>query len=145
MSSSNGASRVLRCHQWIYETTRGFLGHRLIGVPTLLLTSTGRHSVAPRTTALVYATDDDGTLVVTASNGGADQRPGWTYNVLANGSVHVRVGRRTFNSRADVISSDHPDYARLWALVNDKTHGRYDRYQQKTDRKFELVVLSPAV
>jgi hypothetical protein len=32
-------SRFLRIHQTIYEATRGVLGHRLIGVPTLLLTS----------------------------------------------------------------------------------------------------------
>lgn len=141
MSKPAGRSRLLRCHQWIYEMTGGILGHRLIGVPTLLLTSTGRRTGSRRTSALVYAKDHDGTLVVTASNGGADRGPGWFHNVLADDFVQVRIGRRTFTSRAEVIRPDHLDYARLWALMNDTTRGRYDRYQRKTQRPFELVKL----
>lgn len=143
MSSPAPQSHLLRTHQWIYETTRGFLGHRLIGVPTLLLMTTGRHSGSRRMTALVYAKADDGTFVVTASNGGADQRPGWLHNVLANSSVDIQVGRRRLQSRGEVINPEHADYPRLWVLVNGNTRGRYDRYQQKTRRRFELVKLHP--
>lgn len=72
MKSSPVESRVLRLHQAIYEATGGVIGHRLIGVPTLLLTTTGRRTGDRRTAALVYAKDADGSLVVVASNGGAD-------------------------------------------------------------------------
>jgi F420H(2)-dependent quinone reductase len=138
---SSPQSRILRTHQWIYETTGGCLGHRLLGVPTLLLTTTGRRSGTRRTTALVYAQDHDGTPVVTASNGGADRPPGWIHNVSANSSVEVQVGRHRIASRAEVIDADHADYPRLWSRVNLKTRGRYDRYQQKTTRRFDLVKL----
>lgn len=143
MTGSDVQSRVLRLHQRIYQVTRGFVGHRLIGVPTLLLTSTGRRTVTRRTTALVYAKDDDGSLVVTASNGGADQPPGWLHNVTANGSVEVQAGRHRFDGRAEVIGPENTDYVRLWALVNGNTRGRYDQYQQQTGRVFELVKLHP--
>jgi F420H(2)-dependent quinone reductase len=136
-------SRFLRIHQTIYEATRGVLGHRLIGVPTLLLTSTGRRTGRRRTTALVYAKDDDGSLIVTASNGGADRPPGWLHNVKADSSVDVQIGRRRFDAYAEVIGSDHSEHARLWTLVNRNAHGRYDRYQQHTDRVIELVKLRP--
>ena len=36
--------RFLRIHQAIYEATGGAIGHRLIGVPTLLLTTTGQRT-----------------------------------------------------------------------------------------------------
>ena len=67
--------QMLRLHQAIYERTDGRLGHRTIGVPTLLLRTTGRRSGATRTNGLVYARDGDAYLVV-ASNGGADREPG---------------------------------------------------------------------
>jgi deazaflavin-dependent oxidoreductase (nitroreductase family) len=136
-------SRMLRVHQTIYESSRGAVGHRLIGVPTLLLTSTGRRTGRERTAALVYAKDNDGSLIVSASNGGADRPPGWLHNVKTNGSVAVQVGRRRFDAEAEVIDPEHVEYAMLWTLVNRNAHGRYDRYQQRTDRVIELVRLRP--
>ena len=85
-------SQVLRVHERIYKATDGRLGHNMIGVPTLLLRTTGRRSGATRTNGLVYARDGDDYLVV-ASNGGADAAPGWLHNVRANPDVEVQVGR----------------------------------------------------
>jgi len=31
----------------------------------------------------------------------------------------------------------------FWTLVNRAAHGRYDRYQHRTDRPLELVKLRP--
>lgn len=133
--------RLLRLHQAIYEVTGGFVGHRLLGVPTLLLTTTGRRTGNQRTAALVYAEDTDGSLVVTASNGGADRAPGWLHNIKADASAKGRIGRRQFGAHGEVIGPEHAEYARLWALVNRQARGRYDRYQRKTDRPIELVRL----
>jgi hypothetical protein len=36
------------------------------------------------------------------------------------------------------------DYPRLWKLVNDGNHHRYDGYQARTARAIPLVVLDPA-
>src|ERR1700747_2355252 len=67
--------QTLRTHQWIYEHTDGFLGHRLLlGNPTLLLRTTGRRTALPRTTALTYARAGDSYLIAD-SNGGWDQPP----------------------------------------------------------------------
>jgi deazaflavin-dependent oxidoreductase (nitroreductase family) len=132
---------VLQLHQATYQATRGVLGHRLIGVPTLLLTTTGRRTGRARTAALVYARDEDGSLVVTASNGGADRPPGWLHNVKASDAVRVRLKREQFAAKAEVIGPGDASYERLWTLVNRNAHGRYERYQQKTDRPIELVTL----
>ena len=58
-------SRFLQLHHVVYEASRGVIGHRLIGVPTLSLNTTGRRNRTRRTVALVYARDDDGALIGT--------------------------------------------------------------------------------
>jgi F420H(2)-dependent quinone reductase len=138
-SSQSLESRFLHLHQAIYEATGGAIGHRLIGVPTLLLTTTGQRTGKRRTTALVYAKDADGSLIVTASNGGADRAPGWYHNVKTNAAVEVQIGRRRFTGEAEVIGAG--EYPRLWTLVNRNARGRYERYQGQTDRVIELVRL----
>lgn len=132
----------LRFHQGVYEGTRGAIGHRMIGVPSLLMTSVGRKSGKSRTAALVYARDE-GSYVVVASNGGADTPPGWLFNVKANADVTVQVGRKKMVATAEVVSPDDERYPRLWQLVNAHNHGRYNAYQRKTSRPIELVRLTP--
>jgi hypothetical protein len=50
-------SLSLRVHDAVYKATGGRIGHRVLGVPTLMLRTTGRRSGQPRTTSLVYATE----------------------------------------------------------------------------------------
>jgi len=68
----NVAMDLLTVHQRLYERTDGRLGHRLIGVPSALLRTTGRHTGQARTSALVYARDGDDYLVVAARIVAAD-------------------------------------------------------------------------
>jgi deazaflavin-dependent oxidoreductase (nitroreductase family) len=134
---------LLTFHQRLYERTDGRVGHRLIGVPSALLRTTGRRTGQPRTSALVYARDGDDYLVV-ASNGGSDHPPGWLFNIEAKPDVELQIGRDRFAGRARVVSATDPDYPRLWEAVNVNNHGRYRRYQTKTERKIPVVVISPA-
>ena len=133
--------RVLKLHQLLYERSDGRTGHRMLGVPTLLLRSTGRRSGAQRCNALVYA-NDGADYVLVASNGGSDQAPGWLFNVRAEPAVEVQVARHRIPGRARVLERGDPDYDRLWRLVNDNNHGRYDAYQEGTQRPIPLVVVS---
>lgn len=135
--------QVLRLHQKLYVGTDGRVGHKMIGVPTLLLRSTGRRSGQTRTNALVYARDG-GDYVVVASNGGADQPPAWLHNVRAQPQVEIQVGRERRPGTARILEPADPDYDRLWRLVNENNHDRYDGYQRKTSRPIPLIVLSPA-
>jgi deazaflavin-dependent oxidoreductase (nitroreductase family) len=133
---------LLTLHQRLYERTGGRLGHRLIGVPSALLRTTGRRTGEPRTSALVYARDGGDYLVV-ASNGGQERPPGWLFNIEAKPDVELQVGRRRLAATARVVTADDPSYPRLWAAVNANNHGRYRNYQTKTDRKIPVVVLTP--
>ena len=134
--------RFLKLHQRLYERSDGRVGHRMIGVPTLLLRSTGRRSGKRRCNALVYAMDG-ADYVLVASNGGADRSPGWFFNVRDQPKVEVQVARETAPGTARVLEPGDPDYDRLWKLVNEKNHGRYDAYQAGTSRPIPLVVVSP--
>jgi deazaflavin-dependent oxidoreductase (nitroreductase family) len=114
----------------------------MIGVPTLLLRSTGRRSGQRRSNALVYA-KDGADYVLVASNGGADSSPGWFFNVRDQPKVEVQVARNVAPGTARILEAGDEDYDRLWKLVNEKNHGRYDAYQAGTARPIPLVVVSP--
>ncbi len=133
---------LLRVHQAVYELSDGRIGHGLLGVPCLLLRTTGRRTGKRRTSALVYARDGDDYLVV-GSLGGSHRAPGWLHNIRANPEVSVQVERHRFAAMAHVVMPDDDDYARLWRLVNDNNRGRYDRYQARTERPIPVVRLSP--
>jgi deazaflavin-dependent oxidoreductase (nitroreductase family) len=136
-------SQVLRVHEQIYRSTDGRIGHRLIGVPTLLLRTTGRRSGKTRTNGLVYARDN-GAYVVVASKGGADQHPAWLHNLKADPDVEIQIGRRRQKAAARVVEPSDPDYDRLWKIVNDNNGDRYTAYQERTSRPIPLVVLTPS-
>ena len=135
-------SAFLRLHQAVYERTDGRLGHRLIGVPSLILRTTGRRSGKTRTAVLAYGSDA-GSYVVVASNGGQDQPPAWLHNIEANPAVGIQVGRARSTGTARIVNAGDADYPLLWRLVNQVNHGRYDAYQKLTARPIALVVLTP--
>ena len=134
---------VLRVHAAIYKGTNGRLGHKMIGVPTLLLHTTGRRSGQLRTNALVYARDGERYLVV-PSAGGADKPPGWLHNLRAKPAVEVQIGRDRRPATASVVERGEPDFDRLWKAVYDNNKDRYDGYQEKTERQIPVVVLEPS-
>jgi deazaflavin-dependent oxidoreductase (nitroreductase family) len=135
--------QVLRVHEALYKRTDGRIGHRMVGVPTLLLRTIGRRSGATRTNALVYARDGEDYLVV-ASNGGADRPPAWLYNVRAKPAVEIQVGRERHRATARIVEPADPDYERLWKLSNANNRDRYTAYQQKTTRPIPVIAITPS-
>lgn len=134
---------LLHVHQAVYDLSDGRVGHHMLGVPCLLLRTTGRRTGKSRTSALVYARDG-ADYVVVASLGGSDHAPAWLHNVRADPHVGVQVGRERFPAVATVVERGAGDYARLWRSVNDVNRGRYDGYQAKTSRPIPLVRLTPS-
>src|SRR3989440_4669610 len=125
--------QVLRLHEQLYKRTDGRVGHRTLGVPTLLLRTTGRRSGATRTNGLVYARDGEDYLVV-ASNGGADRPPAWLHNLRANPDVEIQIARERRKGAARVIGRADPSYERLWKIVNENNRDPYTAYQKQTSR-----------
>jgi deazaflavin-dependent oxidoreductase (nitroreductase family) len=134
--------QLLRLHEQLYKRTDGRIGHRMIGVPTLLLRTTGRRSGATRTNGLVYARDGGDYLVV-ASNGGADRSPAWLHNLRANPAVEIQVGRDRRKGTASVLEPPDSGYDRLWRIVNESNRDRYSAYQKRTTRAIPVIVVTP--
>jgi len=134
--------QVLRFHEAVYKASDGRIGHNMIGVPCLLLRTTGRKSGQTRTNSLVYARDGDDYIVV-GSKGGDPNNPGWIHNLRAGPEAEIQIGRERMKVRARELGKDDPDYARLWKIANDSNHGRYDAYQKKTSRVIPVVALTP--
>ena len=132
---------TLKAHQALYVRSGGAIGHRLLGVPTLLLRTTGARSGLTRTNALVYAKDGERYLVV-ASKGGSDQAPGWLHNLRHNPTAEVQIGRAHHRATAEIVGAEDPDYDRVWRIVNENNSDRFADYQTRTDRKIPVVALS---
>jgi deazaflavin-dependent oxidoreductase (nitroreductase family) len=120
-----------------YLETDGAEGHEWQGVPTLILTTTGRHSGQRRSTPLIYRRHGDDYLVV-ASRGGAPEHPAWYLNLRDDPEVTVQVKGDRFNARARTAGPD--EKPELWRLVSEQWPA-YDEYQSKTDREIPVVVL----
>ena len=126
-------------HIRAYRETGGEVGYIWNGVPTLLLTATGRRTGQKRTSALIFGRDGDDYLVV-ASMGGAPGHPIWYLNLQANPEATVQVKEDTLTVVARTASA--AEKPRLWKIVTD-VWPNYDVYQSRTDREIPVVVLSP--
>jgi F420H(2)-dependent quinone reductase len=135
--------QVLRIHDTVYQKTNGWIGHRLLGIPSLLLHTVGAKTGQARTASLTYARDGEDYLIV-ASKSGGPKAPGWYHNLRANPSVEINVGPKRFRVTAHPVLPDDPDYARLWKIVNKNNSNRYEAYQEKTSRPIPVVALKPA-
>ena len=132
--SLRGAEHVRR-----YRESGGEVGYIWNGVPILLLTTTGRRSNEPRTSALIFGRDADDYLVI-ASMGGSPKHPSWYRNVQANPQAEIQVKTERFPVTAHTASDD--EKPRLWQIMRE-LWPNYDVYQSRTDRSIPVVVLSP--
>jgi deazaflavin-dependent oxidoreductase (nitroreductase family) len=121
-----------------YVETDGEVGHDWRdGVPTLILTTTGRRSGEPRPTPLIYGRHGDDYLVV-ASNGGSPEPPAWYRNLSEDPAVQVQVKADRFPARARTATPE--EKREVWGTMAG-IWPSYDDYQGKTDREIPVVVL----
>jgi deazaflavin-dependent oxidoreductase (nitroreductase family) len=122
-----------------YQETDGEVGYIWNGVTALLLTTTGKRSGEPRTSALIFGSDGDDYLIV-ASQGGAPTHPNWYHNLQAHPDAEVQVKSEHVPVTARTAGPD--EKPRLWKIMTD-AWPNYDAYQTRTDREIPLVVLTP--
>ena len=123
-----------------YQATNGADGHIWNGVPTLLLTTTGRKSGDARTLPLIYGKDGD-RFVIVASRGGAPDHPGWYKNLVAHPDVKLQVAADKFAAHASTAKG--AERTRLWQAMT-KIWPASDDYQSKTTREIPVVILARA-
>jgi deazaflavin-dependent oxidoreductase (nitroreductase family) len=130
---------------WVAEHTRRYVesdgkdGHAWNGVPTLVLTTTGRRSGQARRNALIYGKDGD-RYVIVGSRGGHADHPLWYRNLVEDPEVDVQVSADRFPATASTASGD--ERTRLWKMMAG-IWPAYDEYQAKTEREIPVILLQP--
>ena len=124
-------------HMKRYLDTDGEDGHLFNGVPTLLLTTTGRKSGDKIQTPLIYG-ENDGRYLLVASMGGAPKHPAWYLNLDADKSVSIQVMGDKFEAKARTANAE--EKPALWEQMA-KLFPNYTEYQGKTTREIPVVII----
>jgi deazaflavin-dependent oxidoreductase (nitroreductase family) len=107
------------------------------GKPFLILTSKGARSGEDRIAITTYHRDAD-RWVIAASKGGAEQHPGWYWNLKAHPDALIEVDNELVPVRATEASGAERD--RLW---DDHVAQlpEFGEYPKKTSRVIPMLVL----
>ena len=126
-------------HRVLFRVTGGRLGTERAGtgLGTPFLTTTGRNSGKPRGTAVFYL-EEDGRLIVAASNAGADRDPAWWRNLQADPRATVDLTGERSSARARRATAAEEE--RLWPLFI-AADSNFAAYREEADRDIALVVL----
>jgi deazaflavin-dependent oxidoreductase (nitroreductase family) len=125
-----------------YRKTAGDTAPRMMGFPTVLLTTVGAKTGHERTHVLGGFGDGDDAWLIVASKGGAPTHPAWFINIAKNpDKVWLEVGKRKFRARVESLQGAE----RVAALERVAAVApRYGDYQRKTDREIPVIRLTPA-
>ncbi|MGB5546963.1 MAG: nitroreductase family deazaflavin-dependent oxidoreductase [Polyangiales bacterium] len=129
---------MFKAHAEVYQRSGGRVGAWL-GLPTLLLSVTGRKSGKTYSTPLVYF-ENGGSYVVVGSDGAAKRDPQWWKNLQVDPICEVRVGRKAFGAKASLATGAERE--RLWELGKD-VNSMWSKYQTRTERELPVVMLTP--
>jgi deazaflavin-dependent oxidoreductase (nitroreductase family) len=130
--------RLMAGHATVYRASGGLVGHRLPGLPPiLLLDHVGAKSGRKRTTALLYVEDGDDAVII-ASKGGYPKHPAWYHNLRANPDTTVQIGRERREVHAREATPEERE--RIWPKAV-AAYGPYAEYQARTPRKIPVVIL----
>ena len=122
-----------------FRANQGRVGGYFQGAPMILLHHIGAKSGTVRVSPLVYFSQDDGTMLVVASKGGAPTNPDWYHNLKAHPRFEVEVGTETFTVEADELTTD--ERAQAWPGIVAERPGFGD-YERKTTRVMPVFRLS---
>ncbi len=120
-----------------FRANEGVVGGPFEGAPLLLLTTTGAKSGEPRTSPMMYRSEDE-RMFVFASKAGAPTNPDWYHNLVATPEVTVEVGVERFGARAIEVRGAERD--RIYAAQATEYPG-FAEYEAKTDRIIPVVEL----
>lgn len=110
-----------------------------LGVPSLVLHTTGARSGLPRDTELMYCPDGVD-MLVTGSNFARDQHPAWTANLLTHPDAAVTVGGRRIPVRAHLVPAVEREAT--WIKLEANWPG-YRGYERTAGRELRIFRLSP--
>jgi deazaflavin-dependent oxidoreductase (nitroreductase family) len=136
----NAFRAVTSLHRTVFVATKGRVGGRGMGMPVIVLTTTGRTSGKERETMLTTPLILGDRIILVASYGGDEREPSWCKNVRANPKVTITMNGETRPMTARV--ADAEERADLWPRITS-AHSNYAGYQRKTEREIPVVICEP--
>jgi deazaflavin-dependent oxidoreductase (nitroreductase family) len=130
---------ITASHRAAYRLSGGRLGTKARGLPTLLLTTTGRKSGQQHTVPLPFLLDGL-RMVVVASFAGGPANPAWYLNLTADPDVFVQYRGDARPARAETATGEERDA--LWKRLAVEAPW-YLEYQKRTERDIPVVVITP--
>jgi deazaflavin-dependent oxidoreductase (nitroreductase family) len=110
--------------------------------PVTLLTTKGVRSGELRTTPVLSFPEGDSAWLVVAAFAGASRQPSWFVNLASNPEeVWLESEGRKVNVAPRSLEGEERD--RAWKRISDQSP-RFAGYQEKTDRRLPVVLLTAA-
>ena len=123
---------------WNMKRIRG-KATKVMGFPSLVLTTVGAKSGTPRHTPVAYFPDGADSWLIVASANGAAKNPAWYYNLAAHPeTVQIQIAGRTIAVSAEQLHGNARQQA--WSHITS-TADRFAKYEQKTDREIPVIRL----
>jgi deazaflavin-dependent oxidoreductase (nitroreductase family) len=136
------STRVTRLHAMLLRLSRGRLRRSWVfagGQPVLALTTTGRRTGQPRTTAVACFVHEEN-LVIAAMNLGVQRLPAWALNLQANPNAIVDVGGHRLPVRArPACGNEARALWQRWVELQPSASA----FQDIAGRRIPLFVLNP--
>lgn len=127
-------------HQAVLRWSGGRLLSRVLGMPAVILETTGRKSGLLRRTMLTAPMVEGDQVVLVASKGGDDRNPDWYSNLVADPRVRITLSGRTRQMRARTATAE--EKAELWPRIVASYRG-YAGYQRRSSRDIPVVICEP--
>jgi deazaflavin-dependent oxidoreductase (nitroreductase family) len=125
---------------WTISRGRLFFSSKLVGVPSIRITTLGAKSKQPRTLVL-YGFSEDGKIALIASNFGQAHNPSWYYNLKANPQCQVEWKGASHEYVAH--ESTGREREKYWNLAVSYYKG-YELYATRAaHRRIPVMILEP--
>lgn len=112
----------------------------VLGLPSLLLTTTGARSGRPHATPLCYVEHAGGYAVI-GSNFGLAHHPAWSWNLRSNPAATVVTGGAQVPVTSRLVTGAEHD--EIWAKFLSLSTG-YQTYRDRSGRPLRIFHLAPA-
>jgi deazaflavin-dependent oxidoreductase (nitroreductase family) len=135
------STRISRFHSWLLRRSGGRLRRSWLfaaGQPVISLTTTGRKSGKPRSTAVACFVEGD-ELVSAGMNLGKSSHPAWALNLMANPQATIAIAGESVEVVARKAEGEERE--RLWRRWVELQPSA-DAFEDLAGREIPLFVLS---
>ena len=122
-----------------FRASEGRVGGPFEGAPIILVHHVGVKTGTKRVSPLRYFPQDDGSMIIVASNHGAPENPAWYHNLKANPRTDVEAVAETFPVLVEEITGEQRNAVWAGILAMAPSLGQF---QKMTSRTIPLLRLT---